>query len=146
MQHTHFSKKHTGRAHPKRKTGFTVLEVLIALSILVVTLIATYQSFSTSLFVLQSTDNLWKSLVYTQNELLRWERSICVPRSVDQGEFNEKDLLTGFRWNRDIEDVLPVPGAPKLVVRRVRYKLIWNEGKNEFSYDSDLYVNAPPRC
>ena len=39
----------------KTKSAFSVLEVLIALSILSITLMAVYQSFASSLFVLQST-------------------------------------------------------------------------------------------
>ena len=54
------------------KKGFTVLEVLVSLSILVLTLMALYQSFSTSIFVLSSTTNLWKAMSHAQNELLKY--------------------------------------------------------------------------
>ncbi|MFL2773784.1 MAG: type II secretion system protein J [bacterium] len=56
----------------KTKSAFSVLEVLIALSILSITLMAVYQSFASSLFVLQSTKTLWKAMAETQKELLRW--------------------------------------------------------------------------
>ena len=46
----------------KTKSAFSVLEVLIALSILSITLMAVYQSFASSLFVLQSTKTLWKAM------------------------------------------------------------------------------------
>ena len=53
-----------------RKEGFTILEVLISLSILVLTLMVLFQSFSTSIFILSSTNNLWKAISFAQNELL----------------------------------------------------------------------------
>ncbi len=59
----------SGRNSKVRKKGFTVLEVLVSLSILVLTLMALYQSFSTSIFVLSSTTNLWKAMSHAQNEL-----------------------------------------------------------------------------
>ena len=52
----------------KTKSAFSVLEVLIALSILSITLMAVYQSFASSIFVLQSTKTLWKAMAETQKE------------------------------------------------------------------------------
>ncbi|MDP6216235.1 MAG: prepilin-type N-terminal cleavage/methylation domain-containing protein, partial [SAR324 cluster bacterium] len=40
----------TGLSSNKHRKGFTILEVLISISILVLTLMVLYQSFSTSLF------------------------------------------------------------------------------------------------
>ena len=62
----------------KTKSAFSVLEVLIALSILSITLMAVYQSFASSLFVLQSTKTLWKAMAETQKNLLYWEHSKAV--------------------------------------------------------------------
>ena len=118
--------------------GFTVLEVLVAMSILVVTLIAIYQSFSTSLFILNSTQNLWRAITGSQNELLRWERSLSAPVSLAQGEIAEdENPLFGFTWEREIEDTEPLPG---IIIRRVYYRLKWNEAGSEYSYDAELYV------
>lgn len=122
----------------KRPQGFTVLEVLVAMSILVVTLISIYQSFSTSLFILNSTQNLWRAITGSQNELLRWERSLSAPVSLSDGEFEEEeDPLFGFGWERRIEDTEPLPG---IIIRRVYYRLHWTEAGSEFSYDAELYV------
>jgi len=30
---------------------------------------------------------------------------------------------------------------PGIRVRQVNYKLLWNEGKHEYTYDTDIYVN-----
>ena len=103
----------------KTKSAFSVLEVLIALSILSITLMAVYQSFASSLFVLQSTKTLWKAMAETQKELLRWERSKTPPTvSVSQGSVEEDLGFLDGRWKLDIEDNLPLPG---IKVRRVNY-------------------------
>ncbi|MBF0352404.1 MAG: prepilin-type N-terminal cleavage/methylation domain-containing protein [SAR324 cluster bacterium] len=117
--------------------GFSVLEVLVAISILTTMLIAIYQSFSTSLFILASVDNLWRSMTYTHNELTQWERSLNAPVAVNQGTFDDKHALAGFRWKREILDVSPLPGV---IVRKVGYTLNWDEGKNEYTYNAEIYI------
>ena len=97
-------------------------------------------SLSSSLFVLHSTDNLWKAMAETQNELLRWERSKTPPPvSITQGSFEDEEKFLGGSWKLDVEDQLPLPGIP---VRRVNYEITWSEGEQEFRYSSDLYVKA----
>jgi prepilin-type N-terminal cleavage/methylation domain-containing protein len=121
-----------------RKTGFTVLEVLISLSILVLTLMALYQSFSTSIFVLSSTTNLWKAMSHAQNELLKTERATKAPPvSLSQGEFELEHAMDGFTWKKNIKDTTPLPG---IMVRQVNYQLLWHEGKYTYTYDADIYV------
>ena len=118
--------------------GFTMLEVTISLSILVLTLMALYQSFSTSIFVHTSTENLWKAMSHAQNELLKSERATSAPPvSISQGEFKPEHWMSGFSWKRDIIDKNPLPG---IRVRQINYQLLWNEGKNIYTYDADIYV------
>ena len=124
----------------KTKSAFSVLEVLIALSILSITLMAVYQSFASSIFVLQSTKILWKVMSETQKELLRWERSkTSPPVSVSQGSVEEDLGFLDGRWKLDIEDNLPLPG---IKVRRINYEITWMEGEREYRYSSDLYVKT----
>ena len=115
------------------------MEVLVSLSILVFSLMTLYQSYSTSIFVLSSTTNLWKAISNAQNELLKSERAtISPPVSVNQGEFEFNDPMNGFRWKKLVRDTTPLPG---IMIRQINYQLLWKEGKHEFSYDADIYVN-----
>ena len=124
----------------KPRSAFTVLEVLIALSILSLTLMAIYQSLSSSLFVLQSTNNLWKAMAETQKQLLYWEHSNQPPSvQISQGTFQEQDFLPSAQWKLEVQDILPLPGIP---IRQVNYEITWSEGEREFRYSSDLYVKA----
>ena len=119
------------------------MEVLVSLSILVFILMALYQSYSTSIFVLSSTTNLWKAMSHAQNELLESERAtIPPPVSVNQGEFELDDPMSGFRWKKLVQDTTPLAG---IMVRQVNYQLLWNEGKSEFTYDADISVNPQYR-
>lgn len=90
-----------------RQAGFTVIEVMVSLSILTLTLIAIYQSFGVSLFVISSTENLWKAMSYSQNELYRWERSFDSKVSVAQGEFDEKIRCMASDGNEKLMIFLP---------------------------------------
>ena len=121
-----------------QKKGFTILEVLISLSILLITLMALFQSFSTSIFILSSTNNLWKATSFAQNELLKSERAtVSPPVSINQGEFEPGSEMSGFRWKKLVRDTIPFPG---IQIRQINYQLLWNEGKNVYIYDADIYV------
>ena len=116
-----------------------MLEVLISISILVLSLMALYQSFSTSIFVLSSTTNLWKAMSHAQNELLKSERATSAPPvSFSQGEFKLEHPMNAFTWKKQIRDTTPLPG---IRVRQVNYQLIWKEGDNAYTYDADVHVN-----
>ena len=62
------------RLAPGKATAFTLMEVLVALAVLSVALLAVHQGFSSTLFVNASTRGLWKAITYANNELLSWER------------------------------------------------------------------------
>ena len=129
---------HDSQKEMEPVTGFTLLEVLIALSILTMVLITIYQSFSSSVFLLSSTKNLWNAMTHTQNELTRWERSVNAPISIAQGTFEEDHELAGFNWIREISDVSPFPGV---FVRKVEYEIQWQEGGQDYSYDAEIYIH-----
>ena len=121
-----------------QKEGFTILEVLISLSILLITLMALFQSFSTSIFILTSTKNLWKAISFAQNELLKSERATISPSvSINQGEFGSESEMSGFRWKKFVRDTKPFPG---IEIRQINYQLLWYEGKHVYTYDADIYV------
>ena len=121
-----------------QKEGFTILEVLISLSILLITLMVLFQSFSTSIFILSSTKNLWKAISFAQNELLKSERAtVSPPVSINQGEFESESGMSGFRWKKFVRDTKPFPG---IEIRQINYQLLWHEGKHVYTYDADIYV------
>ena len=123
----------------KQKKGCTILEVLVAMSILTIALVTIYQSFATSLFLTASTSNLWKAMIFSQTQLLANERETSNPVSFNQGSFRDPDPMDGYRWKKEVKDVMPFPG---IRVRKITYELRWDEGDTEFSYSSDIYVES----
>lgn len=128
------------RIKTKCEKGFSILEILVSLSILMLTLMVLYNSFSTSIFVLSTTTNLWKAMSFAQNELLKYERA-TIPPSVQlaQGEFETEHPMSGFRWKKIVQDTNPLPD---ISIRQVNYQLLWEEGKHQYSYDADIYINS----
>ena len=121
-----------------RARGFTLLEVMIALAVLSLCLLAIYQGYSTILGISTHTRRLWKAMEYSHNELARWERMNPVPDvSVSQGTFPPGDPMAGFSWKREITDLEPLPS---IKVRRIQLTLYWSVGASAQSYTSSLYV------
>ena len=117
--------------------AFTLLETLAALTILTLTLIATYQLFSGSIQALSTSKQLWQAMQYTHNELMRWERAEFVPVSVSQGKFQPDHELFGSSWKRLIEDESPFPGV---IIRKVMLRIEWQEGARQQAYEAQIYV------
>jgi general secretion pathway protein I len=136
------SQRDVGRvaSTPRRRSvaGFTLLEVLIALAVLGVCLLAIYQGYSTVLAIATGTRKLWTAMEYTHNELARFERMSPSPDvSVSQGEFPRDDPMTGYAWKREITDLEPLPSVK---VRRVQIEITWTFGTATQAYQSSLYV------
>jgi prepilin-type N-terminal cleavage/methylation domain-containing protein len=126
-----------GTGYGKRR-AFTLLEVLIALAVLSVCLLAIYQGYSTTLAITTSTRKLWTAIVYANNELARWERMSPPPEvSLAQGTFPPGDALAGYSWRREITDLEPLPSVR---LRRVQLELTWPVGVAQQVYRASLYV------
>lgn len=117
--------------------GFTLMEVLVAMTILSLTLVVLYQAFSSNVYLVTSSRSMWRAMEYVNNELMRWERQGTASVSVSQGTFGPDHPMAGFSWKREIADQDPIPG---IRVRKVSYELTWDEGKSKRNYQSYIYV------
>lgn len=137
---SHPARRCAERAPGARPGGFTLLEVLVALAVLSVTLLALYHAFASTVAVNTTAEGLWRAMLYANNELAGVERRPAPPVSVQQGEFGDDHPLAGYRWQREVSDEEPLPGV---TVRKVAYTLTWQEGGREQSYTAEVYVPPP---
>jgi prepilin-type N-terminal cleavage/methylation domain-containing protein len=119
--------------------AFTLLEVLVALAVIAVGLMALHQGFASALFVNSSTRGLWKAILFVNNELQHAERSSGAGESVGQGEYPPEHELAGYTWRREIKDEEPFPGVR---VRKILFEVDWVVGNAPQTYRAEIYVPA----
>lgn len=122
------------------RPGFTLMEILVALTVLSLTLTSIYQSFGNTVFIQQATQGLWKAMVFTGGELARLERGSTLQVEVRQGEYPKSHPMSGFRWLREVADEEPFPGVR---VRKVTFELSWGTATGRQTYRSQTYVPIP---
>ena len=120
--------------------AFTLMEVLVAMAVLSIALVALHQAYSSTLFVNSVTNGLWKAILYTHNELQAIERRRPVPAvSLTQGEYATDHPLAGYTWRREVTDEEPFPGV---TVRKVALEVSWRLGASPQLYTAEIYVEA----
>ena len=117
--------------------GFTLIEVLVAFSIMSFIMAAVLQSESDTIYIMVSTEFRIKVRKYVEEELLRIERnSTAHDFGQEEGKFEEKHELFGARWIRTVgsSDVLNIQ------LKKINYEIIWDEQGIEKSLN--MYVFA----
>ncbi len=117
--------------------GFTLLEVLVALTILSVLLIALHQAYSSNIYLTAFNRSLWRAIIFSHNEIQRIERLPAPPVSFNEGDFDEDDPMFGFHWKREVVDEMPLPG---IRLRKVKLEISWAEGVSTRNYRTETYV------
>ena len=117
--------------------GFTLLEIMVAIPIIAIVLIAIYKLHSQTIAM----SNM--SRFYTMAPLLAQHKlsEITITSSEkasDSGTFGDK--FSGYHWRMDIADVeSEVLGNAAENLKRIDINIIFNE--NEFSYNFRTYMN-----
>ena len=125
------------RAGQSGRRGFTLLEVLVALAILSVVLIALHQAFSANIYLTGFNRSLWRAIVHSHNELQQVERLPAPSIAVSEGDFEEEHPMFGYHWKREVVDDSPIPGVR---LRKIKLEISWVEGTSTRSYRSETYV------
>ncbi len=116
------------------------MEVLVALAVLSVALVALHKAFSSTLYVNEVSEGLWKAMLHAENEMARWQRRPTPQVSVQQGEYPADHPLAGYTWKREVVDEEPFPGV---TVRKLVLELHWRVGGAQQTYRTSVYV--PPQ-
>ena len=117
--------------------GFTLLEIMVAISIIAIVLIAIYKLHSQTIAM----SNM--SRFYTMAPLLAQRKLSEINMTAGEtasgsGSFGDK--FSGYHWRMDVTDVeSEVLGNAAESLKRVDINIIFNE--NEFSYNLRTYMN-----
>ncbi len=122
----------------KHSPGFTLLEVLVAFSLLAVLLTVIIQSQGETAFFLEKTGKLALVQKEVINELLRIERNYSGEAiTAEEGTFEEGHLLAGDKWQKEIlqEDFMGF-----IPVLRITYRILWipAKGQKEQHFESSI--------
>jgi general secretion pathway protein I len=125
----------------KSHTGFTLLEVMVAMAIIAITLMAVYDSQSASVSRASEAKFTIKASLLTQKKMAEIDMLDAQDITSDSGDFG--DEYPGFSWKIDVEDSsIDVPEEVSTHLKQINLTISW--GKDElYSYNIKQYRFSP---
>lgn len=121
------------------RSGFTLLEVLVAFALLATLLTVIIQSQAETAFFLEKTGKQQLVQKIVMNELSAVERS-CVASfpTPGNGEFDQAHELAGDSWQREVASEMFMGMIP---FTRITYRISWDNprGGPDYSFESSIY-------
>ncbi len=115
-------------------SGFTLLEIMIALAVLALALVVILRNAGQNLSLLYEANKLTAAAFLSQKKMAELETGF---ESATEGDFGES--FEGFRWKAEIVDPPMARGKAQQLSLKV-----WVEGENEASpFEMKQYI--PPR-
>jgi len=116
-------------------SGFTLLEVLIAMAIMAIVLVSVYRMHSQTLTMAAATRFYTQAPLLAQSKMAQLEASPSELVSGDSGDFGEK--FPGYGWNVSTEDVSSETlGEVAADLKRIDVTVTLNENEYEFTIRS----------
>ncbi len=133
------------RQTPHWKAGFTLLEIMVALSILAVGLVAVLELFAGSLRLTGKASHRTQAIIHAQNVMDRF----FAPGFLEDGE-ESGELPDGFFWRAQVQEIFPdeteeeaadraneTPGGESSLphIKEIMVSVGWGEGENQQSFE-----------
>jgi general secretion pathway protein I len=124
----------------KRTTGFTLIEVVVAMAILSVGITVIIELFSGSLRLVRTSGEYTKAVNYGRIKMEEMTVKPTVNEGIEEGEFDGT-----YRWQVDVKrvDLLParieIDFRPPVELFQVKVHVLWKSGTKERSTMLETY-------
>lgn len=118
----------------KKKNGFTLLEVLVALGILAIVLVSVYRLHSQTISMNMESRFYIQAPLLARSALTRFERSKQPELVSSQGDFGRD--FPGYTWKIDVENTVSIPLGPELSkdIKRIDVAVSLNQGQYTYAF------------
>ena len=139
MQGTGCRKSQAGSGPPSKQSGFTLLEVLVAVSIVGIALVVLLRLHLLSLDATLAAQDLSTAVLLAQGRMAILLAQ-APPPGEDEGQFDGPELER-FRWTTSVRQfgLDPQSGAGSAGVRHVTVSVHWREGNRNRTYRLETY-------
>ena len=128
--------QHRGSRIENRTTGFTLLEVMVAMSIMAIVLVSVYRMHSQTLTMNTANRFYTQAALMAQGKLAELETSASEIIAGDSGDFGEE--FPGYSWNVTVEEVSSEAlGEVASDLKRIDLMVSFNN--NEYVYNVRTY-------
>jgi len=122
------------------RTGFTLLEVMIAVTIIAIVLVAVFGSQSQSLSLAHDAKFNTTAALLAQSKMAEVETGNSLDLRSTSGDFGED--FPGYQWELNVSEV-PLPGTGEVeYLKQVDLTVRWGD-QNQFQYELRLYRFVP---
>jgi general secretion pathway protein I len=130
------SKHHIGGSCQSTASGFTLLEVMVAMAIMAIVLVSVYRMHSQTLTMNTAARFYTQAPMLAQSKLAQLETVSSESISGDSGDFGDK--FPGYTWNISTEEVTSeVLGEIAADLKRIDMKVSFNN--DEYVYNVRTY-------
>ena len=123
----------------KRNQGFTLLEIMVSISIIAIVFVAIYQMHFTTLTLTQRTHFSTTAPVLAQQKMAQLETSGFKDLSETAGDFQK--TYPGYRWQVVVDGVnSEILGNASKNLKRIELTIFQPGGKNTFSIRTYRFI------
>ncbi|UCD80616.1 MAG: prepilin-type N-terminal cleavage/methylation domain-containing protein [Desulfobacterales bacterium] len=131
--------RHPATSNQQPASGFTLLEVLIAMSIMAIVLVSVYRMHSQTLNMTAASRFYTQAPMLAQSKMSQLEANPSEVIVGDSGDFGEQ--FPGYSWRVSTEDVSSeVLGDTAGDLKRIDLTVALNENEYEYSVRAYLFV------